>query len=201
MRILAVSGSLRRESWNTRLLRAAAELAPPGVELELYDGLAALPPYDADLDVEPAPPAVQDLRDRIAAADAVLISTPEYNGSIPGQLKNAIDWASRPFPESSLRNKPVALAGATPGAYGAMWAQTDLRRVLGVAGARVVGEELPVARVATQFDDEGRLIDPDLRARLASTSSCSQPRRACRPSRPDRPERTRAGFPALVLGH
>ena len=110
---------------------------------------------------------MQDLRDRIAAADAVLISTPEYNGSIPGQLKNAIDWASRPFPESSLRNKPVALAGATPGAYGAMWAQTDLRRVLGVAGARVVGEELPVARVATQFDDEGRLIDPDLRARLA----------------------------------
>ena len=166
MRILAVSGSLRRASYNTKLLRAAEELAPAGIELELYDGLASLPPYDADLDVEPVPATVRDLRERLAVADAVLISTPEYNGSIPGQLKNAIDWASRPFPESSLRNKPVALAGATPGAYGAMWAQTDLRRVLGVAGARVVGEELPVARVATRFDDEGVLIDPEVRAQL-----------------------------------
>ncbi len=77
-----------------------------------------------------------------------------------------MDWASRPFPDSSLRNKPIALAGATPGAYGAMWAQTDLRRVLGVAGARVVGEELPVAQVQTRFDDEGRLLDPEVRAHL-----------------------------------
>ena len=167
MRILAVSGSLRRDSYNTKLLRAAEELAPAGIEVELYDGLASLPPYDADLDVEPAPAPVRELRERIAAADGVLISTPEYNGSIPGQLKNAIDWASRPFPGNSLRNKPVALAGATPGAYGAMWAQTDLRRVLGITGARVVGEELPVAHVPTHFDDEGRLIDPGLRTRLA----------------------------------
>ncbi len=166
MRILAVSGSLRHASYNTKLLRAAEELAPAGVEVERYGGLASLPPYDADLDVEPASPAVHDLRERIASADGLLISTPEYNGSIPGQLKNAIDWASRPFPESSLRNKPVALMGGTPGAYGAMWAQSDLRRVLGVAGARVVGEELPVAQVATHFDDEGRLADPDLRVRL-----------------------------------
>ncbi|MGZ4289179.1 MAG: NADPH-dependent FMN reductase [Gaiellaceae bacterium] len=166
MQILAISGSLQRESYNTRLLRAASELAPPGIEVELYDGLASLPPYDADLDVEPAPAPVRDLRERIAAADALLISTPEYNGSIPGQLKNAVDWASRPFPASSLRNKPIALAGATPGAYGAMWAQTDLRRVLGITGARVVGEELPVGQVATRFDDEGRLIDPEVRAHL-----------------------------------
>ena len=166
MQLLAISGSLRRESYNTRLLRAASELAPPGIELELYEGLASLPPYDADLDVEPAPAAVQDLRERIAAADGLLISTPEYNGSIPGQLKNAVDWASRPFPDSSLRNKPIALAGATPGAYGAMWAQTDLRRVLGVAGARVVGEELPVGQVPARFDDEGRLLDPEVRAHL-----------------------------------
>ena len=166
MRILALSGSLRRESYNTRLLRAASELAPPGVEVELYEGLASLPPYDADIDVDPVPAAVRDLRGRIAAADGLLISSPEYNGSFPGQLKNAIDWASRPFPESSLRNKPIALAGATPGAYGAMWAQTDLRRVLGIAGARVVGEELPVAHAPTRFDDEGRLIDPEVRAHL-----------------------------------
>ena len=104
MRILAISGSLRRESYNTRLIRAASEFAPPGIELELYDGLASLPPYDADLDAEPAPAAVRDLRERISAADGILISTPEYNGSIPGQLKNAVDWASRPFPDSPLRN-------------------------------------------------------------------------------------------------
>jgi chromate reductase, NAD(P)H dehydrogenase (quinone) len=166
VRILAISGSLRRESYNTRLLRAASELAPPGVELDLYEGLASVPPYDADLDLESAPAAVRELRGQIAAADGLLISTPEYNGSIPGQLKNALDWASRPFPESPLRNKPTALAGATPGAYGAMWAQTDLRRVLGVAGARVVGQELPVGQVQTRFDDAGRLIDPEVRAHL-----------------------------------
>jgi len=167
VKILAISGSLRRDSYNTKLLRVAAELAPAGVEVELYDGLASLPPYSAEHDVEPAPASVGDLRERISAADALLIATPEYNGSIPGQLKNAIDWASRPFPESSLRNKPVAIAGASPTAYGAMWAQTDLRRVLGITGARVVGEELPVAQVATRFDDEGRLVDPDVRVRLA----------------------------------
>jgi len=167
VRILGISGSLRADSYNTRLLREAAELAPAGVELELYDGLASLPPYNAEHDAEPGPAAVEDLRARIAFADALLIATPEYNGSLPGQLKNAIDWASRPFPGNSLRNKPIAIAGVSPGLYGAMWAQTDLRRVLGVAGARVVGEELPVAGAADQFDDEGRLVDPDLRARLA----------------------------------
>jgi len=167
VKVLAVSGSLRADSYNTKLLREAAELAPAGVELELYDGLASLPPYDAGHDTDTAPAAVDDLRSRIAAAEALLIATPEYNGSLPGQLKNAIDWASRPFPGNSLRNKPVAIAGVSPGLYGAMWAQTDLRRVLGVAGARVVGEELPVPRAAEQFDDEGRLVDPDLRARLA----------------------------------
>jgi chromate reductase, NAD(P)H dehydrogenase (quinone) len=166
VRILAISGSLRRDSYNTRLLRAAAELAPTGIELELYEGLDAIPPYNDDLDVDPAPAPVQDLRNRIAAADAVLIATPEYNGSMPGQLKTAIDWASRPFPESSLRNKVAAITGASVTAYGAMWAQADLRRVLGLAGARVVGEELPVAQARERFDDEGRLVDPDLRLRL-----------------------------------
>jgi chromate reductase, NAD(P)H dehydrogenase (quinone) len=166
VRILAISGSLRAGSYNTSLLRAAAELAPIGVEVELYDGLASLPHYDADLDVEPAPAAVQDLRDRVAAADALLIATPEYNGSMPGPLKNAIDWASRPYPESSLRNKPAAISGVTVTAYGAMWAQTELRRVLGLAGTRVVGEELPVAQAPEHFDVDGRLTDPDLRARL-----------------------------------
>jgi chromate reductase, NAD(P)H dehydrogenase (quinone) len=166
VRILAISGSLRHDSFNTWLVQAAAELAPAGVEVELYDGLGALPPYNVDDDIEPAPAAVPDLRDRIAAADAVLISTPEYNGSMPGHLKTAIDWASRPYPESSLRNKVAAIAGVTVTAYGATWAQTDLRRVLGLAGARVVGEELPVAEAPSHFDEQGKLTDADLRVRL-----------------------------------
>ncbi len=167
MRILAISGSLRRDSFNTWFVQAAAELAPAGIEVELYDGLAALPPYNVDEDIEPAHAVVQDLRDRIAAADAVLISTPEYNGSMPGHLKTAIDWASRPYPESSLRNKVAAIAGVTVTAYGATWAQTELRRVLGLAGARVVGEELPVSEAPGHFDEQGQLIDPELRVRLA----------------------------------
>lgn len=166
MRVLALSGSLREGSHNTRLLRAAQELAPAGVELELYEGLAALPPYDQDDEEEPGF-AVRDLRERISAADAVLVATPEYNSSIPGQLKNALDWASRPFKENALRNKTLAVVGASPGAYGAMWAQTDLRRVLGRIGARVVETELAVSQVHERFDAEGRLVDEELRGRLA----------------------------------
>src|SRR5881409_1659401 len=118
MNVLGISGSLRRDSHNTSLLQTAAELLPDGVELELWDGLKAVPPYDEDDDVEPAPAAVTELRDAIAGADAVLVATPEYNSSIPGQLKNALDWASRPFKTNVLRNKPVAVVGATTGAYG-----------------------------------------------------------------------------------
>ena len=166
MKILAISGSLRRASHNTQLLRAAAEAAPAGVEVELYDELALVPPYDQDADVEPAPAAVARLREAIESADALLISTPEYNGSIPGVLKNALDWASRPVRESALQNKLVAVLGASPGQFGAMWAQADLRKVLGIAGARVVGDELPVAQVHEKFDADGRLTDAELGGRL-----------------------------------
>src|SRR5438874_8382242 len=138
MRILGISGSLRRDSHNRRLLLEAAQHLPPGVELELFDGLKALPPYDEDDDLLPAHPAVKALRDAIAGADAVLFATPEFNGSVPGQLKNAIDWASRPRGEAALAGKPVAVVGASPGMFGAVWAQGDLRRILGIAGARVV---------------------------------------------------------------
>jgi len=105
--------------------------------------------------------------ERIAEADAVLIATPEYNGSIPGVLKNAIDWASRPFPDNALRGKPVAIVGASTSGYGAMWAQVDLRRVLGIVGARVLEGELPVPKAHERFDEEGRLVDDMLRGRLA----------------------------------
>src|SRR5262249_14815520 len=154
-------------SYNTGLARAAQELAPDGAEVELYDGLGQIPPYDQDVQDHTPPATVQDLRERIERADALLIATPEYNGSIPGVLKNAIDWTSRPFPENALRGKPVAIVGASTGGYGALWAQADLRRVLGVAGARVLDGELAVPRAQDRFDDGGRLTDEIVRERLA----------------------------------
>jgi chromate reductase, NAD(P)H dehydrogenase (quinone) len=161
MKVLAISGSLRADSYNTALARAAAELAPPAVDVELYEGLAEIPLYDADRDGEHTPVAVRELRERIASADALFVVTPEYNGSVSGVLKNAIDWASRPAgPDSVLWGKTAAIAGATTGQYGAIWAQQDLRRILGIAGARVIDGEVPVARAQNVFDRSGRLLDP-----------------------------------------
>jgi chromate reductase, NAD(P)H dehydrogenase (quinone) len=165
MRILAVSGSLRESSFNTSLLRAALEAAPDAVELELWEGLGELPLYDEDLEAD-VPESVLRLRQDWAAADAILFSTPEYNGSVPGGLKNAIDWASRPKLEAVLWNKPVAVVGASTGQFGALWAQQDLKRILGIAGARVVGTEIPVARAHERFDTEGRLLDGEVFAQL-----------------------------------
>jgi chromate reductase len=167
MRVLAISGSLRRDSYNTRLLRAAAELLPPPVELELYDDLKQVEPYDEDDDGERAPRHAQRLREAIAEADAVLIATPEYNSSVPGVLKNALDWASRPFRTNALRNKPAAVVGASSGMFGAVWAQAEVRKVLGSTGARVLERDLPIAKAAGAFDDEGRLVDPAHREQLA----------------------------------
>jgi chromate reductase len=165
VRVLALSGSLRHDSHNTRLLRAAAELLPPEVELGLWDGLKAVPPYDADDDRDDAPAGAEALREAIAAADALLIATPEYNHSIPGQLKNALDWASRPFPHNVLRNKPAAVIGASTGMFGAVWAQAEVRKVLAAAGARVIDRELPVGHAHERLDGPGGL-DEDLGARM-----------------------------------
>ena len=167
MRILAVSGSLRRDSHNTQLLRAAADAVPEGVELELWDGIRDLPPYDQDLDGPEPPEPVRRLREDWGAADAILFATPEYNGSVPGVLKNAVDWASRPQGAAALTNKDVAVIGASTGQFGGMWAQADLRKILGVAGARVLGDELPVTRAHEKFDAQGRLLDEELRGRLS----------------------------------
>jgi chromate reductase, NAD(P)H dehydrogenase (quinone) len=165
MRVLGVTGSLRRASYNRQLLRAAAALLPPGVELIEFEGLKMLPPFDED--DEPAPaPAVQAWRSAIHQCDAILFATPEYNSSIPGQLKNAIDWASRPFAETVLRNKPVAVIGASTGMFGAVWAQAELRKALGAAGARVVDRELPVATAHEAFSEDGALSDEDLALEL-----------------------------------
>ena len=157
MRILAIPGSVRRDSHNARLLRYVAERAPAGVELELWDGLKSIPPYDEDDDTQFAPGPVADLRDAIADADGLLFATPEYNGSVPGILKNAIDWASRPRATTPLQNKPAAVIGASTGAFGAVWAQQELRKVLRTAGARVVEADLPLAKVHEAFDEFGNL--------------------------------------------
>jgi chromate reductase len=167
MRILGISGSLRRDSHNTKLLRAAAELLPEGAELEIWDGLKDVPPYDEDDDGAAAPAEVERLRAALAGADAVLFSTPEYNSSVPGQLKNALDWASRPIATNVLRNKPVAVVGASAGAFGAVWAQAELRKVLGAIGARVVEGDVAVGRAQERFDADGRLSDAELREQLA----------------------------------
>jgi chromate reductase, NAD(P)H dehydrogenase (quinone) len=183
MKVLGISGSLRRGSHNTTLLRAAAELLPPPVELELFDGLKAVEPYDEDDDparepgggaadrtprasaIGKGPVGARRLREAIDRADAVLIATPEYNQSLPGQLKNALDWVSRPFPDNVLRGKPVAVVGASTGMFGAVWSQAEVRKVLAASGASVIDEELPVGHADEAFTGDGRLADPDLRER------------------------------------
>jgi chromate reductase len=166
MKVLGISGSLRRDSHNPKLLRAAEELLPPFAELEIWDGLKAVPPFDEDDEAGPAPAAVASLREAVASADLLLFATPEYNASVPGQLKNAVDWLSRPVATSVLRGKPALVVGASTGAFGAVWAQAELRKVLATAGARVVGAEVAVGHAPAKFDDEGRLVDEEITEQL-----------------------------------
>jgi chromate reductase, NAD(P)H dehydrogenase (quinone) len=163
MRILAISGSLRETSNNTALLRTLAEEAPEGVEVELWNGLREIPPYDGDHDLETGPAAVEAFRTLVREADGVFFATPEYNSSIPGALKNALDWASRPIATNAFRNKPVAVIGSSAGAFGGVWAAAELRKVLGAMGARVTEAELAVGHAHEKLDDEGRLTDDDVR--------------------------------------
>jgi chromate reductase len=164
MLVLGISGSLRSDSHNTRLLRAAGELLPPEARLVQFSDLKSIPPYDADDDGGERPAPVEHLVEAIRAADAVLVATPEYNHSIPGQLKNALDWVSRPLAESPLREKPAAVIGASTGMFGAVWAQAEARKVLGAIGARVLDRELPVASADEALGDG---LDPELERELA----------------------------------
>ena len=166
MKVLGLSGSLRAGSHNAMLLRAAADLLPPEAELVVFDGLKAIPPFDED-DEHIRPDAVHALCDAIAAADAVLVSTPEYNHSIPGQLKNALDWLSRPLADSPLRNKPAAVIGASTGLFGAVWAQAEARKVLSAIGARVIDRELADRHGRRRLPADGSLADDDLSLALA----------------------------------
>ncbi|MGN6189921.1 MAG: NADPH-dependent FMN reductase [Conexibacter sp.] len=168
MRVLGLSGSLRRDSHNRALLRAAAAALPPHAELVEWDRIAELPAYDEDLDAAPAPEPVRALRAAIADADAILIATPEYNHSLPGALKNALDWASRPYATNPLRGKPVAVIGASTGLFGAVWAQAEARKVLKAIGAHVLERELPVGQADAAWSPDGALADRDLRAALAA---------------------------------
>ena len=163
MRVLGISGSLRSGSHNTAILRHAGELfEAAGVQFELYQGLPSLPPFNVDDEVGDGPELVTRLRTAVSAADAVVFATPEYNSSMPGALKNALDWLSRPRATNVLRAKRVAVIGATTGLFGAFHAQADLRRVLAATGARVVNREVAIGHVHTRFDATGRINDSHL---------------------------------------
>ena len=138
IKVLVLLGSLRAGSINRQLAELAIESAPDGVSLELFDRLGELPFYNEDIDNDDVPASVVALRSAAADADAALVVTPEYNGSIPGVLKNAIDWLSRPFGNSALKDKPMAVVGAAHGQYGGVWAHDETRKFFGIAGPRVV---------------------------------------------------------------
>ncbi len=159
MHLLGISGSLRKNSLNTAALHACQDLLPAGVTLSLFD-IAAIPLYNEDVREQGFPPAVQQLREQIAAADALIFATPEYNYSIPGVLKNAIDWASRP-PEQPFENKPIALIGATPGGFGTSRSQYHLRQVfIYLNGLLLNRPEVMISSAPSKFDAQGQLIDP-----------------------------------------
>jgi chromate reductase len=168
LKVLAISGSLRKSSFNTAALRAAAELAPEGMQVTLHEGLRDIPPYDDDQRTGTGyPPAVAAFRAAVKAADALLIASPEYNYCITGVLKNAIDWASRP-PEQPFDGKPIAIMGATGGLLGTARAQYDLRKIFVFLNGHVLNKpEVMIGQAATRFDAEGRLTDEATRGLIA----------------------------------
>jgi NAD(P)H-dependent FMN reductase len=151
VKILVLVGSLRAASVNRQLAAVAAESAPAGVSLQLFDRLGELPFYNEDIDVEGVAESVQALRLAAAEADAALVVTPEYNGSIPGVLKNAIDWLSRPFGDGALKGKPLAVIGTSLGQYGGVWAHDETRKSFGLAGPRVI-EDVKLSVPGTVFN-------------------------------------------------
>jgi chromate reductase len=173
-RVLAIPGSLRRQSFNRLLLRAARACAPAQLEIELYEELASVPLFDEDVEQETGggPPPIQQLRRLVAAADGLMIATPEYNQSLPGVLKNAIDWLSRPAPNEVLVDKPVAIIGATGGRWGTRLAQSALRHTLVATEALVLPKPMLFLRdAATLFDESGQLIHPQTRKQLEQVLS------------------------------
>jgi chromate reductase len=165
VRILGIPGSLRKASFNRAALRAARELLPPDASLEIFD-LEGIPPFSED-DEGSLPPRVAGLKARIREADAILIATPEYNYSVPGVLKNAIDWASRPYGDSAWEGKPVAIMGASVGATGTARAQYHLRQTFVFLNMHPLNRpEVMISNAAQRFDADGRLVDPTSRSRV-----------------------------------
>jgi chromate reductase len=168
MKFLALSGSLRQDGYSTLLARSAVELAPDGVEVTLFDGLHSIPGFNQDLEPEGVPTPVEDLRRQIEEADALLVVTPEYNASVPGALKNAIDWASRPNGSSALMGKPAAIVSSSPSPFGGAWANQHVRKVFSITGTPVVETELAIGKADRKLSPEGKLVDPDTRGRMSS---------------------------------
>lgn len=173
MRLLAISGSLRRRSYNGALLEAV-EAQSPASDVVIWKGLGEIPAYNEDIVIEPEP--VTLLKAAIEEADAVLFATPEYNGSVPGALKNTLDWISRPFDGNPLRDKPVAVIGASQGAFGAVWAQAELRKILRTIGASVEEDGVAVAHAQHAFAAAGFLRDPQQRATVTGLIEALQGR-------------------------
>ena len=171
IKVLAIPGSLRKDSYNKALLEEASRLAPDGIDVEVYRDGQTIPPYNQDFEGDLTPAPVLDLRARIREADAVLVASPEYNGSITGVLKNLIDWASRPYGHSAFNDTPVAVVGASASRFGAQWAQELTLTVLGNAGAKPLGGPHPVPQASTIIDAEGRVTDPEVQKMLAEVVS------------------------------
>jgi len=167
--ILGIPGSLRKASVNRGLLRAAQEASPDGVTIEIFD-LDDIPLYNGDVEAVGVPQPVQDFADAIRRADALLIASPEYNYSVSGVLKNAIDWASRPSVKKSFRHKPIGILGASGGQYGTVRSQAVLRQVFAsmIEGYVMIKPELLVNNASTRFDPEGNLTDDEIRERLGT---------------------------------
>lgn len=167
MRIVAIAGSLRKASFNRAILWALAELAPPGLALEIHE-IGEIPLFNQDVEAQGTPPAVQRLRDAVAAANGLLVATPEYNAGVPGVLKNTIDWLSRPPGTSVLAGKPAALVGVTPGQLGTARAQAQLRAAFEFSGAPVMpAPQVFIGQAREKFDADGRLTDEKTRQHLA----------------------------------
>jgi chromate reductase len=177
VQILAIPGSLRAGSWNAALLRLAQERAPEGVRVDIWEGLRHVPPFSEDHEGEAVHEAVEELRSAIAAADALLVATPEYNGGAPGQLKNALDWASRPYGLAAVVGKPAGVISASTGSFGGRWAQEDVRKALRLSGAAVLGEGLAVGKAAERLAELGEADEEivagidDVLAQLAASAA------------------------------
>lgn len=167
MKVLAIHGSLRENSFTEQVARSAGDLAPEGVEVTLYEGLDGIPGFNSDLESD-VPEAVKDLRSQIEEADALLIVTPEYNASVPGALRNAIDWSSRPHGDSALAGKPAAIVSQSPMPFGGIWANQQIRKSFTITGTPTVERELAIGKVDEKLDENGRLTDDAARTELTA---------------------------------